>query len=444
MNLDSPANAFVEAACVPVDGSWHGAGTLDEAEAILREHPEVARSSIFTAAILGDEATVRSSIERDATAATAKGGLYGWDPLTYLCFSRYLRLDRSRSEAFVRTARLLLEGGASANTGFWSKDHAPEAALETVLYGAAGIAHHAAMTRLLLEHGADPNDGETAYHAPEGRDDEALYALVESGKVGRASLTTMLGRKLDWHDYDAVVWLLDHGADPNELSAWGKAALHHALERDNPVRFFELFLDRGADPRLESRSGRTAVAIAARMGRGDVLELFERRNLSIELEGGDALLAACARADERAARAILAREPVLVASLEAEDRSFVADFAGAGNTAAVRLMLDLGFDVGSRTSKGGSSDDTALHLAIWRGRHETVKLLVERGAPLEALNEQRRTPLAHAVRAVRCSEWLPKRGVETVALLLGAGARVDTVELPTGSDELDALLRRPA
>ena len=34
---DAPA-AFIRAACVAVDGSWHASGTLDEAQAILASH----------------------------------------------------------------------------------------------------------------------------------------------------------------------------------------------------------------------------------------------------------------------------------------------------------------------------------------------------------------------------------------------------------------------
>jgi hypothetical protein len=40
---------FIEAACVPRD-SWHGSGTLEQAEAILSRHPYVAGSDIYTAA----------------------------------------------------------------------------------------------------------------------------------------------------------------------------------------------------------------------------------------------------------------------------------------------------------------------------------------------------------------------------------------------------------
>jgi hypothetical protein len=50
-------------------------------------------------------------------ARYCKGGPFGWDALTYLCFSRDLRLDVLRSDAFVRTARVLLDAGTNANTG---------------------------------------------------------------------------------------------------------------------------------------------------------------------------------------------------------------------------------------------------------------------------------------------------------------------------------------
>jgi hypothetical protein len=115
-SLDDPVSAFIEAACSPRDG--HRLGALEAAEAILARYPQVAAHSIHTASIVADESTVRAFHARDPSNATAKGGLLGWDALTHLCFSRYLRLDRTRSDAFVRTAQALLDAGASANTGW--------------------------------------------------------------------------------------------------------------------------------------------------------------------------------------------------------------------------------------------------------------------------------------------------------------------------------------
>ena len=119
------------------------------------------------------------------------------------------------------------------------------------------------MTRLLLERGADPNDDEVPYHSPETLDNRAMKILVESGKLTPDSLMTMLIRKLDWHDYDGVAWLLAHGADAKLLSVWGTGPLHHALSRGNAVSYFDLLLDHGADPTLPSKDGTTAFAIAA-------------------------------------------------------------------------------------------------------------------------------------------------------------------------------------
>jgi hypothetical protein len=68
-----PVASFIAAACVPREG-LHASGTLERADSILAEHPEVARASIHTAAILGDESGVRSFLARDDASATATGG----------------------------------------------------------------------------------------------------------------------------------------------------------------------------------------------------------------------------------------------------------------------------------------------------------------------------------------------------------------------------------
>src|SRR2546421_9461926 len=130
---DDPRASFIDAAL------WHG--PLEPAASILAAHPEIASSDIHTAAILGDDEAVRRFLAQDPANATAKGGPRGWDALTHLCFSKYLRLDRARSDGFVRAATALLDAGASPNTGFYDPEHQPKPTLESVLYGAAGVAH---------------------------------------------------------------------------------------------------------------------------------------------------------------------------------------------------------------------------------------------------------------------------------------------------------------
>jgi len=236
---------FIEAACIPLDHP-HSSGTLERVEAILAEHPEVASSDIHTAAILGDDASVRRFLARDAASTTATSRPHGWDALTHLCFSRFLRLDPSRSDGFVRAARALLNAGASANTGWYEIRHEPQPEWEPVLYGAAGIAHHPELTLLLLERGANPRDEEVVYHAPEGYDNRALELLLDTGKLAPEDLALMLVRKHDWHDYNGVRLLLERGTNPNLQPPCGSLPLHHALARDNALEIIELLLDHGA------------------------------------------------------------------------------------------------------------------------------------------------------------------------------------------------------
>lgn len=89
-----------------------------------------------------------------------------------------------------------------------------------------------------------------------------------------------------------------------------------------------------------------------------------------------------------------------------------------------------------------AKDSTALHVAAWRARHAAVKLLIERGAPVDALDGKGRTPLALAVRACVDSYWMERRSPESVEALLHAGAAVSGVNFPSGYAEVDELLRR--
>lgn len=437
--MTDPRSRFIAAAL------WHG--SLDEAQSILTAHPEIASSDIHTAAILGDDDAVRRFLMEDPARATAKGGPHGWDALTHLCFSKYLRLDAARSAGFVRAATALLDAGASANTGFFDPTHKPEPAWESALYGAAGVAHHAEVTRLLIDRGADPNDGEVPYHTPETTDNAALRVLVESGRLTADSLTTVLLRKADWHDYDGIKYLLEHGADANRMGVWPHSPLHQAIRRDNAVANIDLMLDHGGDPALRNREGlMSALGLAARRGRRDVIESCVKRGIALDWQGVEPLIAACATDDGPSVHAIAEREPTLVREMLAQGGTLVAEFAGVGNTDGVRHLLDLGVPVTALYESGDgyygiAPNSTALHVAAWRARHATVRLLIERGAPLDTQDGKGRTALALAVRACVDSFWTARRSPDSVAALLDAGASPLGVQFPSGYAEVDALLQ---
>ncbi len=443
--IKDPVATFIEVACIPRHDD-HTSGPLEHAQLILSRYPEVATANIHTAAILADESTVRAWVSRDPAQTTAKGGPHGWDALTHLCFSRYLRLDPSRSEDFLRTAQTLIDAGASAATGWYEMiDHpTPRPTFESAIYGAAAIARHPSLTKLLLDHGADPNDEETPYHVPESYDNTILNILLESGKFNQTSLNTILIRKADWHDEHGMELALEHGANPNHMTRWGITALHQSLRRDNGLIIIELLLNHGADPTLTTAHGISAIQIAARRGRKDALDLFQQRNIPITLSHLDQLIAACAQNNEAAIHALTEEHPGLVTELLQQGGALLAHFAGNGNTEGMRRLLMLGvspaalyhgdpyFDI--------PHDSTALHVAAWRASPAAVQLLIDSGTPVNALDGNGRTALQLAIRAASDSYWKYRRTTESIEALLKAGASLVGITLPTGYAEADELL----
>ena len=445
-DLHDPVDTFIEVACVDRHG-WHGSGTLEHADMIRSRYPAVSTRNIYSAAVFGDTATVRAFLSRDRSLATAKGGPHGWDALTYLCFSRYLRIDKARSEFFVEAARALLEAGADANTG-WTDyiDTPPRPVREAAVYGAAGLAQHAGLTRLLLEHGGDPNDEETPYHVAETYDNTVLRVLLDCGRFNQASLATVAARKCDWHDDQGLNLVLDHGADPNYRTIWKFTPFQQSIRRDNGVVMIEAFLDHGADPLLSNEfDGRNAFQMAAWYGRGDILAALERRGLHFRPQGLDALVAACARADLEGARSLAHQYPETLRQLLEVGGALLAHFAGANNDRGVRCLLALSVSAGAPWPDGDgywglAPGSTALHVAAWRANHEIVNTLIAAGAPVNAGDGRGRTPLQLAVRACIDSYWKYRRKPDSVAALLAAGARTEGIELPTGYFAIDELL----
>jgi ankyrin repeat protein len=378
---------------------------------------------IFTAAALGDHETVARLIEADPALATEKGGPKGWDPLTCLAFSNKLRTDKARSADFLRTAEVLLDAGADPNTGYYHDEHLPNPTFESVLYGASGVAHHSGLTQLLLDRGADPNDGETEYHSPEGFDNRPMEIIVESGRLAPIGLTTMLHRKLDWTNYKGVVWLLEHGADPDPVfAANGETPLHVVARRwDVPVA--ESLVQRGADLSRRRADGRTPFAVAELNGNRAVADWLRARGAANDLQPVDRLVAACGRGDRAEAEAMLAARPTLRDEIAAEHYVALHRAAEEGDVAALALLLDCGFDASRGDEEIGK---TALHSAAMAGQPDAVRVLLARGASPDVRDREfHGQPLVWAAEGSRSHRDRARDYAEVGRLLLDAGSPVE-------------------
>src|SRR5262249_30228434 len=117
----------------------------------------------------------------------------------------------------------------------------------------------------------------------------------------------------------------------------------------------------------------SAIEAAVRLGDRAVVEQLLRH-----ASPAQRLLAACATGDRAAADAVVAAHPGVVQSLTRGQQRLIADKAHANGTAAVTLMLDLGFDPLTR----GVDKWEPIRWAAFHGNAELVGRLLAHDPPL--------------------------------------------------------------
>jgi ankyrin repeat protein len=297
----------------------------------------------------------------------------------------------------------------------------------------ACMANDVALVRRLLASGADPNDGESIYHAAQLNRRECLALMLAHGadissrspEHGNTPLYFLVGYRADDPGaalaIEGIRWLLVHGADPNVTSYDTREAPLHALARNGWTEpLVELFLDHGADPDLSRADGRTAYVLAVRSGNTRCAELLRSRGArTAGVAPVDELLGACLTADEGAARALIAAEPGLLGSLSEEDRGAMVQAVHERSEASVRLMAAVGFDLRCEGDWGG----TPLHHAAWHGNVAMVRVLLELGAAVNVRDKRfGSSPLAWAAHGSGNCENADADHAAVVALLLDAGS----------------------
>jgi len=346
----------------------------------LQEIRDLVQGDLFLACAIGDEETVRHEIAADRSCVNrlrkdwrCPGCKRNLDmpPLFAVTHSTLLRLPGFR-DRLHRCARLLLDAGADPDQSW--KDRDSDHSL-TALYGAAGKNHDPELTRMLLEAGANPNDGESLYHAMETTEPACARLLLEAG--AKVEGCNALHHVLDWDGLDMLRLLLKYTKDANDEGSGLGSPLIWAIRRRRSLAHIEALLQAGADPHAKTKEGVSAYRFALQTGLTQVADVLSRAGARETLSIEDEFVAACARADEAAARAALAGSPDIFSRLSEAQLRQLPNLMETRNLAAVRLMVELGWPIAVR---GGDWGASVLSLAVYQGDPEWTRFFLQHGA----------------------------------------------------------------
>jgi len=404
---------------------------LGTAKRLLARYPDVGRANLFAAAAAGEAEALATLLAAYPQLASAPHPGDGWTPLVYACWSALHTSSPERARGIARAVEILLDRGVSANEHVLHDPADPNSKLPALYW--ACVSGHTAVVELLLARGADPNDGESIYHAAELDRRDCLELLARHGADfsgrhahwGNTPLFFLAGYK-EWAEQSATAtagmrWLLEHGADPDVTSYESRETpLHRVAAYGRGPAVAEMLLAHGATLDVERADGRTPYVLAVRTGNLAMAAFLRERGADpTKLTTVDELLGACLAADEPRARALLAAEPTLLERFGEEDHQAFALASEEKREASVRLMHALGFDLAWEGGWGG----TPLHHAAWHGDVGMTRLLLSLGAPIDIRDKQfGSSPIGWAGHGSAHCRRADHDYVAVVSALLDAGA----------------------
>ena len=372
---------------------------------LLARHPELAAATFYTAVVCGNlDLVTRMLADDPAWASRPDGepgaersggggegdlairdwGPKGWEPLSYLCFTR-LPIAPVTDNA-VAIARALLDHGANPNACFMAGNSE-----YTPLVGAIGAGEECrpphqqydALVRLLLDRGANPYDIQVIYNIQFGGN--VLWFLQTIHEH-----TVRVGRSQDWADPE---WRMLSAGGYGTGARW---FLEIAVEQDD-VRLAEWCLSHGASPdaapgsgaRNDRRSLYEQAVLRGHDGVAEMLAHYGARRESAAPNPIQPLVTACARNDAAAIREEIARHPEFV-------RRHEPLFAAARHNRreAIEALLDLGCSPDIESPDG----ERALHVAAYHDAVDAGEALIRRGAQIDPIGRRYgNTPLGGAM-----------------------------------------------
>ncbi|MFC1490744.1 ankyrin repeat domain-containing protein [Candidatus Latescibacterota bacterium] len=217
--------------------------------------------------------------------------------------------------------------------------------------------------RLLLEHGADPNQKDADGLRP-------LEYVLEGGvKFTRYGLRDML---------------IEHGAE---------VTIHNASLLGDIDRVREIIENDRSAVNEKNREGKTALHVLCNRPKGPIInpEMDKSRVEHLEMSLGKGYLADLNNNCFDITKLLIEHNADLKIR---DDYGWMPLHYAAkqGRHEETALLLDEGASVNVKAKDG----DTPLHIAVWNNREDTVRKLIEYGADINAVNSYGTTPLAWA------------------------------------------------
>jgi ankyrin repeat protein len=261
----------------------------------------------------------------------------------------------------IEVVRLLVDGGAKIDNGKASNKR-------TALLLAAEHGH-AEVVSYLLGRGADPG-------ARTSRGDTALILALRG---------SLFQKGAEGVPRETVAALLKYGAEVNVKGEYGRTPLMWSVARAD-ARLVWPLLQKGADPATADDKGKTAVTMAEEMKLEYLTRLLKNpQRPDLVIQGESTLLSEAIKQGKAAEVALLLQRGADVNGRFGNAGTPLMQAASTGNMKIVELLLQKGADVNAKNG----TDFTPLMFAATAGRDKIVSKLLTRGADVHSTSSGR-------------------------------------------------------